>query len=1327
MHQYFWKNVLSDTKKSFSARKDIKGKLYRNVANYGLKKGDVAVRDRGADYNGFTIQADEDIKPLLTNVNISKALKFLSEENFQGAIKVMSIQNEVKKYGLDVIYSILKKWLEKNNFDVPKEILNKDNITLSEDLMKWIYSVSHDPILGKIKIIGIGQNKKGSSVVPESWMNRIFNSGYELHKEMDKLDSRKGKPPVYFCCIYSITVKDRKAWNSKVETDLMFDLGISIKLNKNKYSTSIKEFKNKNEFQQWVNDFNGYDFLPSQFIFKNKPIKIIFSLKKKDIVSSHPQFKSIENVGVLVSKVQKAIRRGRHASKVLKTSLERLSRSPSYNLPDQQFIRVSGGRQMMWRLFISIIEDSEPYLEDPKYLSMLDILGLAMLCQADPEIALHKNIVDKVVYTALCAQKQDTRAWDWRKGKDNVKSYKLDNDLVSNSFKIALMCMPMMVNDRKLLSKGLNHLKNCTLKKLDCFDLDHFTNNSINIIEKETSLAAYDMHCIPAIILYLQGSLNEIPIDKAYSTKGIPNLIWIYSSRLNCRISTEKVPDKKDIQEFLKILISIQQYYMDGCAQYMLNKDIDKYIKKNSHNETTPSNHVDELTGRIAFLLIFGSKIRITSHGKIYEVVVAGTPEKPCKIKSIQSKGAYSYLDGKLRDDAENQYIEYMKDGIKIVLPDPPEGHKWKYKKTKVVIKANKIKDKIKFYVDDNEVKAFNACEGLIPVPKIKEIKIDKLHEDIIKKGFYIKPSDGYILNRKLIEIAKYKSKNNDTRIFSWKEFGKNIPEKIWKDVLVKLKNNYNDEVQIGPVNRMGKKVDEAISYMHEGVLWRMFNLISLLYPTIVKSSATLKFKLDTHTSGYKHLMETVSAFAFKQEKINKNEKFNKVDIITSLWEHQKKTSDHITNGLLKLGRKGYGDASHVGAGKTLTALTVSVNLINHNIKHKITSHRGIVIMLPTTKLYNTWDEEIKKHTKGFHTIFQNADGSLTDTKNVKMTPSDITLNTLVVTTLGRMRDKPMSVPWQLVVIDECLTVQNSDALQTEEAWRQVICSQYGVIMMSATFFRSRFNKMFYMLKMLRSGLPENKEYLDTILAECMVCYIPEKTRNWKVTTTRYQMSTKTQKEYDKIKKHDIPPEKLYIALSNFLYKQVDFIKMFSQRISDLKNRKILIYARSKNEADLIAQKIKTVSRYPDKSGKHTVVAYSEGTYGLNDLVAYDTILSRPPEPDRLDQMKGRLDRPGQKETNLYLEYLLTEGTIEEALLIRLQIANHFYKSHILPLAEFYEIAIGKKTVDKKYIKEEYISDDEDEENDKHLKQTLSKNKNNKKVIKKKGKIVVIK
>lgn len=51
--------------------------------------------------------------------------------------------------------------------------------------------------------------------------------------------------------------------------------------------------------------------------------------------------------------------------------------------------------------------------------------------------------------------------------------------------------------------------------------------------------------------------------------------------------------------------------------------------------------------------------------------------------------------------------------------------------------------------------------------------------------------------------------------------------------------------------------------------------------------------------------------------------------------------------------------------------------------------------------------------------------------------------------------------------------------------------------MMSATFFRSRFDKLFYMLKMLRSGLPEVKDYLDCILNESMICYINEKTRKY--------------------------------------------------------------------------------------------------------------------------------------------------------------------------------------------------------------------------------------
>lgn len=143
----------------------------------------------------------------------------------------------------------------------------------------------------------------------------------------------------------------------------------------------------------------------------------------------------------------------------------------------------------------------------------------------------------------------------------------------------------------------------------------------------------------------------------------------------------------------------------------------------------------------------------------------------------------------------------------------------------------------------------------------------------------------------------------------------------------------------------------------------------------------------------------------------------------------------------------------------------------------------GFLVLLPTERLYKTWVDEIEKHTEGFDVVSQFMNGKLSSTIKRQ--------NTIVITTLGRIRDHPLRISWQLVVIDECLFVQNKSALQT--AYRQVGCSQYGVLMMSATFFRSRFDKLFYMLKMLKSGLPEQKEYLDTILSECIVCHIAEK------------------------------------------------------------------------------------------------------------------------------------------------------------------------------------------------------------------------------------------
>jgi hypothetical protein len=315
--------------------------------------------------------------------------------------------------------------------------------------------------------------------------------------------------------------------------------------------------------------------------------------------------------------------------------------------------------------------------------------------------------------------------------------------------------------------------------------------------------------------------------------------------------------------------------------------------------------------------------------------------------------------------------------------------------------------------------------------------------------------------------------------------------------------------------------------------------------------------------------------------------------------------------------------------------------------------------------------------------------------KIIKLSNIIINPHTVMVTTMGRMRDHPIQHPWILVVIDECLTVQNKEALQTEEAWRQSCYSEYGIIMLSATFFRSRFDKMLYMIKMLKTGLPEDREYLDAILSESIISNITESDRVWTITTSKIDLSPSQRKIYDKINRENSTSgsEILYSALNLFINSHVNYVDLFYDQLDELESNycRVLIFTKSKDEAlDIIESERNhegRITRYPDKSGKHTVLSFTEGTYGLNDLIIYDTILMRPPEPDKLPQIKGRLDRPGQNNKNLQIRYIVLKDTIEEASLLRLEICNNFYNNYLMPLAEFYDLAVGKNNNDADKIK----------------------------------------
>jgi hypothetical protein len=243
--------------------------------------------------------------------------------------------------------------------------------------------------------------------------------------------------------------------------------------------------------------------------------------------------------------------------------------------------------------------------------------------------------------------------------------------------------------------------------------------------------------------------------------------------------------------------------------------------------------------------------------------------------------------------------------------------------------------------------------------------------------------------------------------------------------------------------------------------------------------------------------------------------------------------------------------------------------------------------------------------------------------------------------------------------------------------------------MLSATFFRSRFDKMTYMLNMLNDTLPKKNEYLDTILSESIICNLNQNERKWITNITHYELPNEKKTKYLSILslKNEIGFEKTFNELSSFIYNEIDYIELFKKCVISIMSKrptaKILIYASSKEEATKIALQIPDVHRFSLKNinsnfKRHIVVSYAEGTFGLNNLTDYNTILTRPPEPDKLPQMKGRLDRPNQKSEILYLEYILLKDTIEEASIYRLEICKNFYGNYIMPLADYFKIAVGK-------------------------------------------------
>ncbi len=1288
---------------------DENSKPLNIVSNFGLKKFEKAFVSRNGEYHNFCIEALEDISPILSNHLIEKAIPLMKVHEYDKASLILNVHQYWIKYNDIIVDYVVNKWLKINKFDAFNSSIIDDSAKVNaDDLQKidtYVCTQRQHPLLGKIKIISIGQNTKtGESVVPAEWLNKEFESGHDLHQQMDKLPSRKGKAPVSFCCIYSMSLKKEDRWIKSIEkidkNTILFDVifkddMIRTKIIKDK---EIKEIKNDGEI---IKINNNVYIRISKGIFQ---------------IPVYCEFKG-KSVGYYSSTLQKCMRRGPETYTLMESVCNELNKSKPYNLPDHNFVLVSGTRQVLWRSYISIVEDAKGYLSNQaNFIDMFTLVLLTIISNFDAKLQLTDEMMQILIKTMKVIQSCED-SWNWRKCKEkkDILLQMVNNDhpnsQVLNSINLSINFMPMMENDRIMLQKVYEYTLEHDLSSIENIKSIKSDDDVDEI--KNTALAGMDMHCKPTMLIELQGMIQHTEFIRELipSLEKLSHYIWNNFSSTNFRYYRGHVSIYSDdeINKFSKYyeikkslllvkirkmdllisdsIIRLQDVMVNGRKRNWINWVYSKIgrIKPDLYKDNqTDENHI----GRSAWLLLFGKKYKVKYKGKTYDVIMAGSTHELCKIKSFNANSS-EYITGDLRTQIQEQFLSSF-EGDVIQVPNPPDGYKWKLLKKKVTIKI----DKNNFYVDDSCVTSLDLMDQLEKIDNIIEEK--EIPEDLsqlIKITLYVKGVEnifGEDVLYWLEDIAYFRRLFYDSRVFNWKDIGSQLHADVWRMVIGKFyiadsegTSNYNNSnngaaysLIIGPCDRRGKKTNNSISYIYEGIIYRIVLLLEALYPSILMRKGHLKWMVYKSKPEYNHLMNILQSLSRSTETYDYHIK--KVVIKTTLWEHQNKTINQIFRGMMN-GKRGFGDASHVGAGKTLSAIGLIKKLydFNSSISSDEQTYAGFLVLLPSLSLIPTWKDEIEKHSTGFNLIVQESNGTMN---------KSIGSRSIVISTLGRMRDHPISHPWVLVIIDECLSVQNKEALQTEEAWRQTCGSQYGIVMMSATFFRSRFDKMLYMLKMLKSGLPETREYLDTILAESMICHITKTDRIWTVNTSKVELSKTQRLKYDQIYKTNISnkasSEKLYIDLSNYINSHVDYVQIFIDKLKECENdnHRCVIFAKSKDEADRIAlQNEEEIGRYPKKL-KHTVLSYAEGTYGLNDLVIYDTILMRPPEPDKLPQIKGRLDRPNQKSKNLFLEYVLLKDTIEEAGLLRMEMCNNFFNNYIMPLSEFYDLAVTNST-----------------------------------------------
>ena len=679
------------------------------------------------------------------------------------------------------------------------------------------------------------------------------------------------------------------------------------------------------------------------------------------------------------------------------------------------------------------------------------------------------------------------------------------------------------------------------------------------------------------------------------------------------------------------------------------------------------------------------------------------------------------------------------------------------------------------YFVNGSEIPQFNATSLLKPCNEPRKvIEVPSDVQQLVQHALYNNSTSGSTLSTMELFInldahAKKMRKSPDFThgdVYHWIELGQQstLPRSVWRDLVIKMSTRESDTIDISKCARDGTKTTGALQQLTEGVLLRVLCALEALYPCVLKrvASSELRFKIAQVGTQYIHLSRVLSVLAFGSyddgtdfykdlnhnlvsdteslfsfEEASQSSKFsfesssdeeqqttskpisnmkdikkNPMKVTTTMWSHQQEAVHRVVEGVA-VGKRGFADASAVGAGKTLSAVASCIEVSKWLSTRHLRRH-GFLVLVPNSDLISEWVQQILRHSTGVHVVVQQQTGYLISRgisnggkppkahdctrrtlKSQELLQNyKVDENTIVISTLGRLRDKPfVSQPgWDFVVIDECLSVQNDSALQTVEAWRQVTASRCGVLMLSATLFRSRMSKLFYMIRMLRSSLPRTDSYLPALLAEHIICYLPERTRTWEIKYQPVSLTPEARAVYESRLSAALRGQRdariVFGELKTVLRDMWEgscLLEATQSEINRLESndKNVLLYANSESQLDSLTSKLSSSRVWshgePSKpKGKGPlIVTVQRGAYGLNLQKEANVIICRPQPGDLIEQMKGRIDRPGQETKNLTLVVLYAENTIEEAEAANIRLCGSFFRQYIDPLSRsFQECAI---------------------------------------------------